>query len=209
MVNNSTLTLMGTLKIHSNPSTSFAKSLNFAMMHSTQILVKYLRPSLVEYDAIRDAWRSQDKVMKLLGIFSSNRLFTDWKVAQPDENTRKGANWRLCNLTENPTLMNPYFRAVTQANEETFPALCNHVQKEAKHCNFKYESVTCMAEDVAVRDKIVIGMRDNQIREEALQKSWDLPTLRKEGLKMESAAQSGGEISGEAVIKWESIHTKI
>ena len=61
-----------------------------------------------------------------------------------------------------------------------------------------------MPEDVA-RDQIVIGIRDNQIREEVLQKSWDLPTSRKKGMKIELAAQSGAEISGKAV-KFEEEH---
>lgn len=81
------------------------------------------RPNLVQYDAIRDAW--------LLGIFSSNRLYTDWTVAQPNENARKGANWEVFKdtmhnfykPTENPTLMNFHFRALTQNSDETFPAL--------------------------------------------------------------------------------------
>ena len=44
-------------------------------------------------------------------------------------------------------------------------------------------------------------MCDNSIRVEALKKSCNLETLRKEGMKMESAAMSGAEISGEVINK--------
>lgn len=82
-----------------------------------------------------------------------------------------------------------------------FQPFCNRVQKEAKHCNFKCVSPTCTAEEISIRDQIVIGTHENQIRKQALKKSWDLKTLRTEGMKMESAARSGAEISGKAVNK--------
>ena len=103
--------------------------------------------------------------------------------------------------TENPPLRNFHFRALTQLVEETFPTFCNRVVKEAKHCHFKCQHENCTAEEIVIRDQIVIGMGDNSIRDEVLKKSWDLQTLRKEGMKMESAARSGAEISGEAVNK--------
>ena len=53
-----------------------------------------------------------------------------------------------------------------------FITFCNCVLLGAKHCNF-----TCTAEDTAVRDQIIIGLKRNDIRQEALKKSWDLDTL--------------------------------
>lgn len=35
------------------------------------------------------------------------------------------------------------------------------------------------------------GLRDNEIRKEAIKKSWDLGTLRTQGMKTESATRSG------------------
>ena len=167
------------------------------------------KPSLAQYDQIRDNWRACDKVAKLLGMFSSNRLYMDWKVAQPDEGTRKLSKWtefvtvmrEFYKPTENITLMNYHFRALSQTENETFPGFCNRVLKEAKHCSFKCSNADCTAEDTAMRDQIVIGTRENAIHEEALKKSWDLNTLRREGMKMESAARGGAEIAGESVNK--------
>ena len=125
-------------------------------------------------------------------MFSSNRLFADWKVVQPNEQLRKEANWNTFvnrmkefhQATENLTLMNFHFRALTQLVDETFLTFCNCVVKEAKHCHFKCQHENCTAEEIAIRDQIVIGMHDNSIRDEALKQSWDLQTLRKERMKM-------------------------
>ena len=82
---------------------------------------------------------------------------------------------------------------------ETFSSFCNRLTKEAIHCYFKCESATCTADQTATRDQIIIGTNQNKIREEALLKSWDLPTLRKEGMKIESACKGGAEISVESL----------
>ena len=52
-----------------------------------------------------------------------------------------------------------------------------------------------------MRDQILIGTTDSSIRDEALKQSWSLTDLRKEGMRMESAARSGAQISGESDIK--------
>ena len=91
--------------------------------------------------------------------------------------------------------MNYHFRAPSQTENETFPGFCNRVLKEAKHCVFKCSGAECTAEDIAIRYQIIIGTRENAIREEALKKSWDLNTVRREGMKMESAASSDAEIA--------------
>lgn len=166
-----------------------------------------LRPNLEQYDQIRDEWWSKDKVSKLLGMFSSDRLYSDWKALEPDERIRGNITWQnftqrmkdFYKPTENQTLQNYHFRAINQSDDETFTAFCNRVTKEAKHCNFNCENRTCTAEETAIRDQISIGTREQSIRQEALKKSWDLKNLRKEGMQMESAARGGAEMSGEAV----------
>ena len=58
-----------------------------------------------------------------------------------------------------------------------FITFCNRVLLGAKHCNFKCTAESCTAEDTAVRDQIIIGLKRNDNRQEALKKSWDLDTL--------------------------------
>ena len=106
--------------------------------------------------------------------------------------------------TENSTLKKFHFRDLQQKSEETFKDLCSRVALESRHCSFKCDSEDCTAQDTATRDQIIIGTRYQNIREEALLKSWDLQTLRTEGMKMESAMKSGSEIGGEEVQQtWE------
>ena len=138
-------------------------------------------------------------------MFSSHKLYEDWCVAQPDEEERSNARWpefvesmrKYYKPTENLTLKHFNFRTLTQQSDETFPRFCNRVEAEAKHCSFKCTSDTCTSENVAVRDQIIIGTSDTDIRDEALKQSWDLKQLRHEGMKMESAARSGAQISGD------------
>ena len=73
---------------------------------------------------------------------------------------------------------------------------------------FKFTSVDCTAEDTVVRDQIIISLKDNNIRQEALKRSWELETLRQEGMKMESTARGGAEINGEDVYKMGSYSFK-
>ena len=122
------------------------------------------KATVAEYN-IQAEWRSKDRVAKLLGIFSSKRLFADWKVAEQDESKRAKANWEYFKLkmqnyykpTENLTLKNHQFRSLTQDTQESFPAFCNRVYKAAQHCNFKCHNDDCTAEDTAIWDQIIIG----------------------------------------------------
>ena len=163
-------------------------------------------PSMLEYDTIVEGWKSKDMVAKFLGIYSSRRLYSDWTMAEPDEAARKAATWAVFKVkiqeyykpTENLTLKNFQFRALSQEKEEAFVAFCNRVEKEAKHCEFKCANADCTAESTAVRDQIVIGTSCDEIREEALKNSWDLVNLRKEGMRLESAAKGASEISGDS-----------
>ena len=167
------------------------------------------KPTVVQYDQIRAEWRSKDRVTKFLGMFSSSRLYTDWQAALPNARDRDTATWQqfltamqdYYKPTENPTLKNYQFRALAQETTETFPAFCNRVAKEAKHCHFNCAHNDCTAEQTATRDQIIIGTTESSIREEALLRSWDLRQLRQEGMKMESAYKTGAEITGEAIRK--------
>ncbi|CAB4021524.1 Hypothetical predicted protein, partial [Paramuricea clavata] len=99
------------------------------------------KPTLDDYDNIRDEWRSKDRVTKLLGIFSSKRLFADWKVAEPDDSKRAKVTWKYFvttmqqhyKATENLTLKNHQFWSLAQDAHESFPTFCNRVCKAAQH----------------------------------------------------------------------------
>lgn len=112
---------------------------------------------------------------------------TDRQPAQPDDIDRKTNRWNDFKLimlkyykpNENLTLKNFYFISLAQDTKETFPAFCNRGHKETKHCQFKCKRTDYLAEETAVRDQIVIDTHENNIREEALKKPWDLKTVKK------------------------------
>ena len=91
------------------------------------------KPTLVQYDEIRDAWRSKDKVLKFLGLYSSKRFQTDWIACQPNETLRNNASWTqfqqyiraYYKATENSTLKHFQFRGLSQFADETYTAYCN------------------------------------------------------------------------------------
>ena len=165
------------------------------------------RLSADEYDEIKEELQSSDRVAKMLGMFSAKRFYQDWVSAEPNEKNRSKMKWdgflakmrAFYRPTENLTLKNYHFRQIVQHEEETFTAFCNRVDAEAKHCQLNCESGTCTAESTAIRDQIVIGTLNSTIREEALMKSWDLATLRREGMRVESAQKSGAELAGDNV----------
>ena len=163
------------------------------------------KPTLDEYDQIRDQWIEKDMVAKFIGLFSSQRLQADWQAAEPNADLRKRASWTdfITKLsayykpTDNPVLVNFQFRSLTQQDGETFHGFCNRVDKESKTCYFRCENPTCNADKIAVRDQVVIGTTNSKIREEALLKSWELSDLRLEGMRIESAMRGESEISNE------------
>ena len=148
-------------------------------------------PSLDEYDEIVEEWRGKDKVSKFLGIYSSKRFYSDWLAAEKMKLIEKKSTWAnfvdkmkvYYKPTENATLKNFQCRCLHQEKTETFVAFCNRVEREAKHCQFNCSATGCNADITAIQDQIIIGMLDEHIREEALMKSWDLQSLRLNGMK--------------------------
>ena len=126
-----------------------------------------------------------------------------------NEKARKIATWKdfvdamkeYYKPTQNPTLKNFKFRELTQAEDETFPAFCNKVEKEVRHCYFKCKHNKCNADEIATHDQIVNGTTNNMICEETLLKSWDLQKLCTEGMKIESAPKGGVEIADDSLYK--------
>ena len=189
------------------PKVSLDAAINRWKIANTTELIADPKPTLAQYDQVVADWQSKDKVAKFLGMFTSKHFYNDWVAAQPDETLRNNAGWadmigymkEYYKPTENLTLKNFHFRSLAQESGKTFAAFCNEVDKEAKNCSFKCHHPDCTAESTAVRDQIVYGTTNDKIREEALIRSWDLPTLWKEGMHMERAAKGAAELAGEPI----------
>ena len=82
-------------------------------------------PTVDQYDQLKARWKSRDKLAKVLGMFSSPRLYSDWEVVQPSEIARDNATWKefknfmetFYQPTENSTLTNYQFRYLDTSNE--------------------------------------------------------------------------------------------
>ena len=75
------------------------------------------------------------------------------------------------------------------------------VKKEAKHYNFKCKHKDCDAEQIAVRDQIIIRINNDDIRQEVLKNLWSLNDLRANGTHIESAYKGDAAISDSSVNK--------
>ena len=189
------------------PKTAMDSTIQRWVLQNTTEATPKPVPTVDQYDELKENWKLKDKVAKVLGMFSSQRLYADWEVAQDDQTSRRNADWigfketmeDFYKPTQNLTLTNYQFRSLVQQVNETFPSFCNRVEQEAKSCSFKCRHADCSAEATAIRDQIVIGTTNCKIREEALLRSWDLSTVRIEGMRLESATRGETEISGGAV----------
>ena len=109
------------------PKVSLDAALRRWTIEHTTTEVPDPKPTLNEYDTVRNNWRSKDKVIKFLGLFSSNRFHSDWQAAQPDEIQRENSTWTeflaairaYYKPTENATLKN--FISATYVNILTKP----------------------------------------------------------------------------------------
>ena len=49
------------------------------------------KPTVDEFDAMKELWKNKDKVNKVFGMFSAPRLHSDWEIAETNEVTRTNA----------------------------------------------------------------------------------------------------------------------
>ena len=151
------------------------------------------------------AWTEQDKRRQLLGRCASRNLQRDFEDEVPDadrstitfKDTIKKLKERY-KPTQNMTLANFEFKKLHQNTTETFDAFVNRVKHEAAFCDFACESDTCTVRDVMIRDQIVIGTSDDDIRRSALKEQWTLADLQSKGRKIEAATFGAAQIKKEA-----------
>ena len=62
------------------------------------------------------------------------------------------------------------------------------MKSQAKNCSFKCASDECTVTDMSIRDQIIIGVRDEDFRRNALKKQWDLESLEGHGRRAEAAS---------------------
>ena len=150
-----------------------------------------------------DAWTAQDKRKQFLGRFASRNLQIDYEnetlAAERSTITYDDAIKKLKDRykpTQNKILANYEFHRLSQRPTETFDGFCNRVKQEAKSCDFVCGD-TCTVRDTLIRDRIVIGTSDDQIRKNALKEQWSLTDLLTNSRQIEAATHGAHKMKVE------------
>jgi hypothetical protein len=165
--------------------------------------------SIKEFDEIA-AWRGQDRRKVFLGRFAHRNLQKLYEeLSTPD--AREGMTFEnMVNLLTNRfkantnlSLANFNFRKLKQEEKESFEAFTIRVKREANNCDFKCTAARCTVSDTMVRDQILFGTRDAEIRKNALKEQWQLADLLTNGRAIEASD------IGAATIKQEPLNDEI
>ena len=166
-----------------------------------------------EYDAIardppsdeadKTAWVEINKRKVFFGRYASRSFQKDYEdTVTPTERT----NLKFKDLVKkmktryeptcNYTLANYEFHRMKQNTDESFNTYVHQVKQEAKGCQFSCESPTCTISDIMVREQVIVGMNDDEIRKNALKNQWNLKDLVDNGRELEAAVHSAQQIIG-------------
>ena len=175
--------------------------------------VEFIEAFAYEYEAIAKqppagtadtaAWFEQDKRKQLLGRYASRNMQKDFEnettqaerttITYTDTVTKLKARYKP---TQNTTLANYNFHRMRQGDIESYDMFVNRVKDEAASCNFKCGDA-CTVADTLIRDQIVIGTTDDEIRAKALSEQWGLTDLVTKGRQMEAASLGADKIKEE------------
>ena len=151
-------------------------------------------PKEVEANA-KAEWIEINKRKKFLGKYSSRSLQKEYEdCTQPDVRSKMTFSNLVAKLKErfksgsNTTLANFNFHKLSQNLGESFDSYAIRVKREACLCSFSCASDTCSVSQTLVRDQIIIGTSNYEIRRAALKDQWDLNKLLSQGRSLESAA---------------------
>ena len=158
-----------------------------------------------EYDAVakeppkeidakdKAAWVEVNKRKIFLGKYSSRSLQKEYEdCTEPQERVVMTFTTMIATLKErfksgsNTTLANFKFHKLNQNVGESFDSYAIRVKREASLCSFSC-SGTCSVPQTLIRDQIIIGTSNDEIRRAALKDQWDLTKLLSQGRSLESA----------------------
>ena len=180
--------------------------------------VEFVDAFAYEYEAIckdppagldetqKTAWIDQNKRKQFLGRFASRNLQRDFEDSVPkDERSTISFDDTVKKLkerykpTRNVTLANYQFHKLAQREVEMYDAFVNRVKHEANNCEFSCDAPTCTVKDILIRDQIIVGTSDDEIRKNALNNQWTLTDLVAKGRKIEAASIGAMKIKEEKV----------
>ena len=99
--------------------------------------------------------------------------------------------------TQNQVLLHFQFNSLIQEPEESIDTFINRVKQHARHCEFKCQSAQCKVSETLIRDRIIIGTNNKNIREDALEKEYTLTELEKQARKIEATETAASQINNQ------------
>ena len=151
------------------------------------------------------AWTALDKRKQFLGRYASWNLQKDYEdettvqerstITFTDAVDKLKARYKP---SRNQTLAHFDFHKLQQRPTETFDEFVNRVKHDANSCDFSCASDTCSVRTTLIRDQVIIGTSDDEIRKAALKEEWTLADLQGKGRKIEAASIGAAKIKKEA-----------
>ena len=147
------------------------------------------------------AWHALNKRRQFLGKYVSRNFQRDYEdtVGEPERSTITFAEMvkkvsDRYKPTQNTTLTNFEFHKLKQNEGERFDDFLNRVKQEAHNCHFSCASPTCDVMETLIRDQVVIGTSNDEIRRNALKEQWKLEQLGIRGRQLEAASHGANQI---------------
>ena len=151
--------------------------------------------------ASRAEWISIDKRRCFLGRFADRNMQKRYEDVTTVEDREKMTfkNMLECfrlefKLNANTTLANFKFRKLVQLQNESFDLFVIRIKREAEACEFTCASETCTAKTTMIRDQLIIGTREDTIRQKALEEQWDYKNIITKGKSIEAAAKGAAKM---------------
>ena len=122
-------------------------------------------------DATQAAWIEQNKRKIFLGRFASRNLQKDYEDVVSEAERRTVTFTIMVNRLkeryrpmQNHTIANYEFHKLQQMQTESFDLFVNRVKHDAKNCQFSCENAACNIPDIMIRDQIIVGTCNDEIR---------------------------------------------
>ena len=140
-------------------------------------------------------WIGKDMFKQLRGHFASDRFMDHIEaVATEDElqsmsfNSLVERQRERYKPTQNETMSHYKFHRLKQNIDQSFDSFVNEVKSQAKNCSFKCANDECTVSNTLIKDQIIIGVKDEEFRKNALKEQWDLKTFEGHGGRAEAAS---------------------
>ena len=157
---------------------------------------KYLAWDRSPPDEVRDKeqWIAIDMLTQLRGHYATDRCMDEIEAVASEIDLGKMSFDELAvklhqryKPTQNQTMAHYKFHHLSQGLDQSFDSFVNEIKKQAKNCAFTCKRKDCTVADTLIRDQIIIGIRDEEFRKNAVKEEWEFADLEIHGRRAEAA----------------------